>query len=180
MGKTALATNIAEYVRHRGQRAHAVCEPGNGPAGVGPAHALLARPDRRQQVPQRLPFGRRPQEAGRGVGQAGQGADVHRRHAVPHVHRNRRLCPAAETQGEAGAGGDRLLAVDPARRPARPAPGAGGQDGPASEGVGPRTEDSRALPGPVEPPGGAGQRGASPAAEPSPRVGGRSSRTPTW
>ena len=60
MGKTALATNIAEYVSIAGERAHAVREPGDGPAGVGPADALLAGADRRQQVPQRHPVVERP------------------------------------------------------------------------------------------------------------------------
>ncbi len=107
-----------EYRRvrhHQVQGADVVREPGNGPARIGPADALLAGADRRQQVPQRIPFGRRPQEAGPGLGQAEHGPAVHRRHALPHLHRNRRLRPAAEAQTEPRAGGDRLPAIDPAR-----------------------------------------------------------------
>ena len=52
---------------HSGRRADVVCEPGNGPAGVGPAVALFAGADRRQQVPQRLHLRRRPQKIGRGL-----------------------------------------------------------------------------------------------------------------
>ncbi len=58
MGKTALATNIAENVAIISRVPVLVREPGNGPAGTGPATPLLAGQHRRQQVPQRVHLGR--------------------------------------------------------------------------------------------------------------------------
>ena len=84
-------------------------------------------------------------------------------------------------QGEPRLGGGRLLAAHPAGRPPRSAAGAGGQDGPAVEGAGPRVADSDHGAGPVEPAGGGERpRGAPPAIEPLARIRARSSRTPTW
>ena len=66
MGKTALATNIADARGHQSESHDAVRQPGNVAAGTGRAHALLAWPDQRPQAAQRLPLGRRSQQAARG------------------------------------------------------------------------------------------------------------------
>ena len=58
MGKNRPGHEHRRICRHRGQRADAFRQFGNGPGRVGPAHALFARPDRRQQVSQRVPFSR--------------------------------------------------------------------------------------------------------------------------
>ena len=47
MGKTALATNIADHVAIEANVGHAVRQPGNVAAGAGPADALCAGRDRR-------------------------------------------------------------------------------------------------------------------------------------
>ena len=157
MGKTALATNIAENVAIKAKvptlfvslemarlelAQRMLCSQGRVDANKFRSGFMSAE-DRR--------------EVGQGVGQTVQYALVHRRHARPKLHGNRRLRPAFETQAQSRTGGDRLPSIDPARRPPRPAPRAGGQDGAAAEGPGPRVEDSRALRGPIEPAGGRGQ-----------------------
>ncbi len=172
MGKTALATNIAEYVTieatvptlfvslemarlELAQRM--LCSQGRIDANKFRS-GFLSGDDRKKLVEASAKLGKAPL--------------LRRRHARPKLHRDRRLRPAAQAEAESGAGGDRLPAIDPARRSPRSASGAGGQDGAAAEGPGPRTEDSGALPGAVEPAGGRGQGGASPQAQPTPRVGG--------
>ena len=116
----------------------AVREPGNVPARAGPAHALLAGPDRRP-ASSAAAFSRGDDrkklvEASAKLSKAPLFIDD-----TPSrtMHRDRRLRPAAEAQAEAGPGRDRLLAADRARQSARPAPGAGGQDRPATEGAWP-------------------------------------------
>ncbi len=143
MGKTALATNIAENVAIQSGVPVLFVSLEMSRLELGPADTVLARQHRRQQVPQRIHLGRGAGEADRGIGQAVAGAAVHRRHAQPHGDRDRRLRPATEAKGEPRTGGDRLFAAHPARRPARPAAGAGGEDGAAPQGVGPRAARSR-------------------------------------
>ena len=160
MGKTALATNIAEYVAIEANvptlfvslemarlelAQRMLCSQGRIDANKFRS-GFLSGEDRKKLV-----------EASAKLGKAPLFIDDT---PTRTLHRDRRLRPAAEAQAEPGAGGDRLLAVDPARRSPRSASGAGGQDGPAAEGPGPRVEDSRALPGPVEPAGGARARRA--------------------
>ena len=162
MGKTALATNIAEYVAIEANvptlfvslemarlelAQRMLCSQGRIDANKFRS-GFLSKDDRSKLVEASAKLGKAPLFIDDTPGRT--------------VHRNRRLCPAAEAEAEPGADRDRLLAVDPARRPARPASGAGGQDGPAAEGLGPRAEDSGALPGPVEPPGRAGKEGHRP------------------
>ena len=171
VGKTALATNIAEYVTIEANvptlfvslemarlelAQRMLCSQGRIDANKFRSGFLSAE-DRKKLV-----------EASAKLGKVPLYVDDT---PVSKLHRDRRLRPAAETERKSGAGGDRLSATDPARRSPRSAPGAGGQDGAAAEGPGPRIEDSGALPGPVEPAGGRGQGGASPQAQPTPRVG---------
>ena len=85
MGKTALATNIAEYVTIEAGVPDAVRQPGNGPARVGPA-ACSAR--RGGSTPTSsaadVSRGRTATKLVEASAAAEQGAAVRRRHPRPH------------------------------------------------------------------------------------------------
>ena len=150
MGKTALATNIADYVSVKSGMATLFVSLEMARLELAPAHALRPRQDQRAEVPRRVSFGGGPGQIGRGLHRAEQSRALYRRHPQPHGDRGRRGRTAAQAEGQPGHDRDRLPPVDRAGKRPGPASGAGCQNRTAAQGNGPRTFRARPLPGPVE------------------------------
>ena len=137
MGKTALATNIAEHVAIESNvptlfvslemarlelAQRMLCSQGRIDANKFRS-GFLSGEDRKKLV-----------EASAKLGKAPLLIDDTPARSCSEIAACARR---AETEERPGPDRDRLFAVDPARRPARPAPGASCQNGAAVEGIGP-------------------------------------------
>ena len=158
MGKTALATNIAEHVATEGR--HTTLFVSLEMANLELAQRMLCGRGRIDGQKLRKNF-LSTDDYDRLQGAAAELGDappLHRRYPQPEHQRNRGGGQTIEANNrKSRPDRDRLFAVDRAGRPPRPAPGTGLQDRAASEGDGERAGSSHPVPRPVEPPGGGKQ-----------------------